>query len=172
MVLRAWQHQDWGHGAISPRGLGSKRPLQSEWHLKTQVQGSWWSWVAWQWPDRELLFDPASNQMSSHDLEGPTVQPTEGSRRQVDERALEASLPLKPGLGTAIHLRGFTHGARPRPQVSLNGPLAGVLPCRARWDEFNCLLSGGYSCTRRRWTLLRCLSPAAIWLFSPIHYLL
>ena len=82
--------------------------------------------------------------MSSHDLEGPTVQPTEGSRRKVDERALVASLPLKPGLGTAIHLHGFTHGARPRPQVSLNGPLAGVLPCRARWDEFNCLLSGGY----------------------------
>lgn len=121
----------------------------------------------------ELLFDPASNQMSSHDLEGPTVQPTEGSRRQVDERALEASLPLKPGLGTAIHLRGFTHGARPRPQVSLNGPLAGVLPCRARWDEFNCLLSGGYSCTRRRDEPCYAVCHRCdLTLFSLSHYLL
>ena len=63
--------------------------------------------------------------MSSHGLEVPTVQPTEGSRRQVDESALVASLPLKPGLGTAIHLHGFTHGATPCPQVSLSGLLAG-----------------------------------------------
>lgn len=109
--------QDWGHRAISPRALAPKGLCsQSDtWRRRSRklmVLGTW------RWPDRSCPLT-ASNQMSSHDLEGPTVQPTEGSRRQVDRESFRGLLPLKPGLGTAIHLRGFTPwGQTPPPGFS------------------------------------------------------
>lgn len=61
-----------------------------------------------------------------------------------------ARLSLKPGLGAATYLPGFPGICQPRPPASLNGLLAGGLPCRAGWEDLNCLLSRGYECTRRR----------------------
>ena len=116
--LRSRGHFPMGLGS---RGLCSQSDSWRRWRRSRKLMVLGYVMVAW----LGLPFDPASNQMSSHGLEVPTVQPTEGSRRQVDESALVASLPLKPGLGTAIHLHGFTHGATPCPQVSLSGLLAG-----------------------------------------------
>lgn len=117
-----------------PTGLGSRAFTQSsDMQRKAQVQG-WWSWVLTAVTQLELsgsLLLQMSHTILRPQSSNRRKQKTGGARGFRRPR-FPWSQALELLYICVVSLMG------PDPLVFSQWPFSRVLPCRARWDEFNC----------------------------------